>query len=92
MKEIGLIGLTLFVLYGLFNSAPVLAAKSDFQTFDPAVAHYTGVIVQQGRVQLDADFNKTLSWKSLPGIWVWLIGSMPKRSPLTPVNGFSSGN
>jgi hypothetical protein len=58
MKKIGLFVLTLLVLCSLLNSAPVLAAKSDFQTFDPLEAHYTGVILQQGRVQLDEDFNE----------------------------------
>jgi hypothetical protein len=40
------------------TSGPALAAKSDLVTFDPLEAHYTAVILQQGRVQLDQDFNE----------------------------------
>jgi hypothetical protein len=43
MKKIPLFSLTLLVLFVL------LAAKFDIQLFDPLVAHYTGVILQQGR-------------------------------------------
>jgi hypothetical protein len=60
MKKLGWFRLTLLMVLLVFTSAPVLAAKFDFQTFDSTVAHFTGVIVQQGRVQLDEDFNESV--------------------------------
>jgi hypothetical protein len=58
MKKIGWFSLMLMVFSGLLVATPVQAAKFDIKFFDPLEAHYTGVILQQGRVQLDDDFHE----------------------------------
>lgn len=58
MRKIGLGGLTFLVLAGLLAGAPAQAAKFDVQFFDPAAPRYTEVIIQQGRVQLDEDYDE----------------------------------
>ena len=50
---------TLFIVAALLGGPPALASKSDFQTFPPG-PHYVGVVLQQGAVQLDEDWNETV--------------------------------
>jgi hypothetical protein len=61
MKKIGWFSLTLMVFFGLLVASPVLAAKFDIKFFDPLEAHYTGVVLQQGRVQLDDDYHEDVA-------------------------------
>lgn len=59
MNRAGLAALVLILAVGWFGTSPALATKSSFVDFGPSGAtYYTSVRFQQGRVQLDEDFNE----------------------------------
>ena len=60
MKKIGFFVFFLILPAAFLAGAQALAAKFDFQTFPPG-PHFTGIVMQQGAVQLDEDFNETVT-------------------------------
>ncbi len=59
MHRKGLAALIITLVVGWFGSCPALANKSSFVDFGEGATHYTSVRFQQGRVQLDEDFNES---------------------------------
>jgi hypothetical protein len=60
MSRTGLAALVLILAVGWLGSSAALASKSSFVDFGPSGAtYYTSVRFQQGRVQLDEDFNES---------------------------------
>jgi hypothetical protein len=60
MNRTGLAALALTLAVGWFGSSPAQANKSSFVDFKGAT-YYTVVRFQQGRVQLDEDFNESFT-------------------------------
>ncbi len=57
---------TALILAGILAAVPLRADSVDFQTFTSRQA-YSGVLLQQGRVQLDADWNEETTGPIHPG-------------------------